>query len=186
MQFKCCNCQKYFEAELIGSEIKCSICYAQNKVPLHIFCFNPYKRPIQKFISDICSIKWIYPYFPQLIELVVLIFIITIMFILYLTVGLASQVAGIFQSLILDATSQIKGGSFVEKSAYAVAVGIYIILWLPFWIILLPFWIFGWLWNHFSYFGIIFVLIIGLIVAYFIINPNFFQYVLSYYNLKVW
>lgn len=112
---------------------------------------NPYRRPIIKFVGDIKGIEWQLPYLPQFIQAAVLVLVILITSCLYATVGVASQIASIFQSLLVDAKKQMSQGGPIEKSAYAVAAGIYFLLWLPLFLLLLPFLIIGWLWNHFGY-----------------------------------
>jgi len=166
IRFKCRLCRQPLEAEvdMMGSEVECPNCKKMIRVPLHVFSINPFRRPIRKFVSDIVGIQWQLPYFPQVVEVVVLLFVLVVTTILYLTIGIASQVSGIFQSLMLDARHQIKTGSLVEKSAYAVAAGIYLLLWLPFWILLLPFTILGWLWKHLGYFGLIVAVLVGLAI----------------------
>jgi hypothetical protein len=166
IRFKCRLCRQPLEAEvdMMGSEVECPNCKKMIRVPLHVFSINPFRRPIRKFVSDIAGIQWQLPYFPQVVEVAVLLFVLVVTTILYLTIGIASQVSGIFQNLMLDARHQIKTGSLVEKSAYAVAAGIYLLLWLPFWILLLPFTILGWLWKHLGYFGLIVAVVVGLAI----------------------
>ena len=166
IRFKCRLCRQPLEAEvdMMGSEVECPTCRKMIRVPLHVFSINPFRRPIRKFVSDIGGIQWQLPYFPQAIEVVVLLFVLVVTTILYLTVGIASQISGIFQSLMLDARHQIKTGGLIEKSAYAVAAGIYLLLWLPFWLLLLPFSILGWLWKHLGYFGLVIAIVVGTVI----------------------
>ncbi len=151
------------DADMMGSEIECPNCGKRIRIPLHIFSVNPFRRPIRRLLDNLTSIQWHVPFFPQFIEAVVLIFVVLVTTALYLTVGIASQIAGIFQSLMLDARHEIKTGSLVEKSAYAVAGGIYVILWLPFWLLLLPFTFLGWIWKHLGYTGLIIVALLAAI-----------------------
>lgn len=157
IRFKCRACRQPAEtgADMMGSYIECQSCGAQTKVPLHVYSFNPFRRPIRQLVRGLTRIQWRFPFFPQFIEAVVLLFVVLVMTALYLTVGMASQVAGIFHSLMLDAQHEIKSGSLIEKSAYAVTGGIYVVLWLPFWLLLLPFTLLGWLWSHLGYWGLI-------------------------------
>jgi len=166
IRFKCHLCRQPLEAEvdMMGSEVQCPNCGKMIRVPLHVFSINPFRRPIKKFLSDIAAIQWQLPYFPQAIEVSVLLCVLVVTTVLYLTVGIASQIAGIFQSLMLDARHQIVSGSLIEKSAYAVAAGIYLLLWFPFWLLLLPFSILGFLWKHLGYFGLILVVVIGALI----------------------
>ena len=48
----------------------------------------------------------------------------------------------------------------VEKSAYALAAGIYLMLAAPFWLIILPFLLLGWLWKKCSWTGLVIYLLI--------------------------
>lgn len=169
IRFKCRLCSGPLEVDvdMMGNEVECPHCRKMIRVPMHTFTINPFRRPIGKFVSDIAEIQWQLPYFPQIIEVGVLLLVISVTTILYLTVGIASQIEGIFHSLTLDARNQIKTGSLIERSAYAVSAGIYLTLWLPFLVLLLPFSILGWLWNHLSYFGLmIIVVIVALIYVY--------------------
>lgn len=125
---------------------------------------NPYRRPLLKFVEDIKGIAWEFPYVPQLVECLVLLIVFVITGVLFLTVGVAAQLASIFQGLLIDAKKQIVQGTLIEKSAYAVAAGIYILLWLPLFLLLLPFLMVGWIWDHFGYCGL--VIIVMLIIAF--------------------
>ncbi len=160
------------DSDMMGSDIQCPSCGKQVRIPLHVFSINPFQRPIHRLTGTILSIEWQMPFFPQFIEAVVLVFVILVTAGLYLTIGIASQVAGIFQSLMLDAQHEIKTGSLVEKSAYAVAGGIYVVLWLPFWLLLLPFTLLGWLWKHLGYMGLAIMAVILALVCLLAWKPN--------------
>lgn len=164
IRFKCRACRQPMEADadMMGTDVECPNCGKRIRIPLHVFSVNPFRRPIRRLVGNLTCIQWHVPFFPQFIEAVVLVFVILVTTALYLTVGIASQVAGIFQSLMLDARHEIKTGSLVEKSAYAVAGGIYVMLWLPFWLLLLPFTLLGWIWKHLGYAGLI---ILAVVVA---------------------
>jgi hypothetical protein len=153
------------DIDMMGSIVNCPNCGKKIRIPLHIFSVNPFQRPLRRLADNLSSIQWHVPYFPQLIESFVLILVGGITLVLYLTAGIASQIAGILQSLMMDARQEIKTGSLVEKSAYAVAAGVYLLIWLPFWLILLPFTLLGWLWKHLGYFGLICLFIVALLVA---------------------
>jgi len=170
-RFKCRACRQLIEvnANMMGSDVACPKCGATVLIPLHVFSINPFRRPVGRLLGNLTSIEWHVPFFPQLIEAVVLLFVALVTMGLYLTVGIASQVAGIFQSLMLDARNEIKTGGLVEKSAYAVAGGIYLMLWFPFWMLLLPFALLGWIWRDFGYLGLIILallLTLGLAVLF--------------------
>lgn len=162
IRFKCRACRQPMEADvdMMGTNIECSNCGKTIRIPLHVFSMNPFRRPIRRLVGNLTSIQWHFPFFPQFIEAIVLLFVVLVTTALYLTVGIASQIAGIFQSLMLDARHEIKTGNLVEKSAYAVAGGIYVLLWLPFSLVLLPFTLLGWIWKHLGYLGLILIAII--------------------------
>ena len=174
IRFKCRSCRQPMEADadMTGEEIECPNCGKKVRIPLHIFSVNPFRRPIRRLVGNLTSIQWHVPYFPQLIEAVVLLFVALVTTALYLTVGIASQIAGIFQSLMLDAQHEIKTGSLVEKSAYAVAGGIYVILWLPFWLVLLPFTFLGWIWKHLGYVGLIILALLLAVTITLYVQPH--------------
>lgn len=174
IKFKCGVCRRSMEADIdmMGTIVDCPNCGKKVKVPLHIFSVNPFRRPLRRLIGNVSDIQWQVPYFPQVIEALVLIFVGGITLVLYLTVGIASQIAGILQSLMLDARQEIKTGSLVEKSAYAVAAGIYLLILLPFWLILLPFTLLGWLWKHLGYIGLACLLLAVLFAAVLSCGPK--------------
>lgn len=174
IRFKCRACRQPLEADsdMMGTDIDCPNCGKKVRIPLHVFSVNPFRRPIRRLFANLSGIQWHFPFFPQLIESTVLLFVLVVTMGLYLTIGIASQVAGIFQSLMLDARHEIKSGSLVEKSAYAVAGGIYVILWLPFWLVLLPFTLLGWIWQHFGYIGLILLALLVATGLAFVFRPD--------------
>jgi hypothetical protein len=127
---------------------------------------NPYSRPIGKICGQIGSVPWTFPFFPQLIQLAVLALVLCLFGILYITIGIVSQIKDVFHGLILDAQEQMREGSAVERSAQAVSIGVYSLLMLPFWLIQLPFQLIGSLWSS-SRFGtvVVIVVIVGGIYA---------------------
>ena len=96
IRFKCRACRQPMEAEMdmMGSIVDCPNCGQKLSIPLHIFSVNPFRRPLQRLGGTFSSIQWHLPYFPQLIESVVLIVVSAITLALYLSVGIASQIAG--------------------------------------------------------------------------------------------
>lgn len=174
IRFRCRACRQPMEADSdkMGTDIECPKCGKIVQIPFHVFSVNPFHRPIRRLLGNLTSIQWQIPYLPQLIEFVVLLFVIIVTIALYLTVGIASQIASIFQSHMLEARREIKSGSLVEKSAYAVAGGIFVILWLPFWLLLLPFTLLGWIWKRFGYYGLIILAILLAIAALLFLNPK--------------
>ena len=107
---------------------------------------NPYSRPVLLLVGQIQSVEWVFPFLPQFIQTVVLCLVITLLAILYITIGIISQISGVFTSLILHAREQMPGGSSVERSAQIVCIGVYWLLRLPFWLVERPFAYLGELW----------------------------------------
>ena len=66
---------------------------------------------------------------------------------LFITIGLVSQIAGVFRGLILDTQKHLREGTAVERSAQVVSIGIYSPLFVPCWLIQLPFSTIGSLWS---------------------------------------
>ena len=52
-----------------------------------------------------------------------------------------------FSRVILDAQKHLREGSAVERSAQAASIGIFSLLFVPFWLVQLPFSIIGSLWS---------------------------------------
>ncbi len=107
---------------------------------------NPYGAPTAHFIRELRQLDWRFPYVPQVVQCCAFSVIIGVCCVLYCTVGLASQIASALWVSVVVAHAQMEQGSPLEKSAYAVAVGVCMLLLLPFVVVLLPFWIVGWAW----------------------------------------
>jgi DNA-directed RNA polymerase subunit RPC12/RpoP len=165
-RFSCMHCGQHVQARLQdgGMETECPSCHAPITVPR--IPTNPYSRPMNTIVRQMKSVPFTFPYFPQLIQFVVLTLVLCIFALLYVTIGIVSQIAGVFQGLILDAQKQMREGSAVEKSAQAVSIGVYSILLLPFSLIQLPFSLIGSLWSS-SRFGtvVVIVMVVGGIYA---------------------
>jgi hypothetical protein len=130
MPFNCPVCfqQCTLSVDMVGKNIECPTCKEKVKVPAYSFSINPFQRPIQKILNNLRNIRWRPPFFPNIVEALVLIFVALVTIGLYITIGIASQISVMFMNLMLDARQEIKTGSLTEKSAYAVAGGIYSIL----------------------------------------------------------
>ena len=96
---------------------------------------------------QIKAVPFPFPYLPQIIQLSVLVLVLGIFAFLFTTIGLVTQIAGVLKGLILDARRHLQEGSAVERSAQAISIAIYAVLWLPFWLIQLPFSFIGSLWT---------------------------------------
>ena len=152
IRFKCPACKGPLEAGIAQArdDIACPHCHAAISIPL--FPSNPYSRPIAKIMQQMRAIPITFPYFPGLIGIAVSSLVLVILGILFLSVGLAAQVCGVFEGLIHDAQKQMREGSAVERSAQAIAICLYLLFILPFWIVQFPFLFIGSLWS-FSRFG---------------------------------
>jgi hypothetical protein len=146
-RFSCPHCHQHIQARFQdgGVETECPNCHGPITIPR--IPTNPYSRPISTICQQITSVPWTVPFFPQLIQFVVLALVLCIFALLYVTIGIVSQVDGVFRGLILDAQKQMREGSGVERSAQAVCIGAYSLLLLPFWFIQLPFSFIGSLWS---------------------------------------
>ena len=147
IRFKCFDCGRQMEARSQdgGVDTTCPHCSAPLTVPR--IPANPYLRPIQNILRQMKAVPFPFPYLPQVIQLAVLIAVLLLFACLFITIGLVSQVAGVFRGLILDTQKHLREGSAVERSAQAVSIGIYSLLFVPFWLIQLPFSIIGSLWS---------------------------------------
>lgn len=105
---------------------------------------NPYAEPIGKFLDELKNTNWDFPYLPQIIHSIVICLILLILFFLYLTVGIISQISSTFWNLIVQTGEKIDLNKPIESSAYAIAIGVYFILFLPFFLFQFPFWLLGW------------------------------------------
>jgi len=108
-----------------------------------MFKQNPFGDPIRNHVRVLLSIKWSFPYIPQLIQSIVLPIVIGVLSILYITIGIASQIVSMFLNMIRDAQSAMVNVTSVEKSGYVVAIGIYCIMLSPFWLLQFPLWALG-------------------------------------------
>lgn len=174
IRFKCRYCRQPLEAEydMSNQEIACPGCGKNVTIPPRVSSVNPFQRPLRRLFGRISDIQWQVPFFPQLIQVAVLGFVVLIIAALYLTIGIVSQIESIFMSLMLDSRHDIKSGSLVEKSAYAVAAGIFLLCWLPFFLVLLPFTLLGWIWNHLGYLGLALLTLVLALVAVACLKPD--------------
>ncbi|MBT3381730.1 MAG: hypothetical protein HN976_40685 [Lentisphaerae bacterium] len=110
---------------------------------------NPYYRPISDLYRHLPGIEWEFPFVPQVVQSLVMCFILIVLAILFLTIGVASQTSTAFLKLIAEAREHVRGGSAVERSAWAVTAGVYFFVLLPFWAIQFPFAVLGRIWSRF-------------------------------------
>jgi DNA-directed RNA polymerase subunit RPC12/RpoP len=147
IRFKCFDCGRQMEARSQdgGVDTNCPHCSAPLTVPR--IPGNPYLRPIKNVVRQMKAVPFPVPYVPQIIQLAVLAIVLLLFACLFITIGLVSQIAGVFRGLILDTQKHLREGSAVERSAQAVSIGIYSLLFVPFWLIQLPFSTIGSLWS---------------------------------------
>ena len=93
------------------------------------------------------AVPFPFPYLAQLIQIVVLTSVLALFAVLYITIGVVTQAAGVFRGLIIEAQKHLREGSTVERSGTAISIGIYLLLFLPFWMIQLPFSLIGSFWS---------------------------------------
>jgi hypothetical protein len=147
IRFKCVDCGRQMEARSqdCGVDTNCPHCSAPLTVPR--IPTNPYLRPIKHVARQMKAVPFPFPYVPQIVQLIVLTSVLLLFVGLFVTVGLVSQIAGVFRGLILDAQKHLREGSAVERSAQAVSIGIFSLLFVPFWLVQLPFSLIGSLWS---------------------------------------
>lgn len=147
IRFKCGDCARQIEARVQdgGVDTNCPHCNAPITVPR--IPANPYLRSIKMVVHQMKAVPLPFPYIPQLIQLVVMTLVLGIFAVLFVSIGLVSQIAGVFKGLIFDTRKHLREGSAIERSAQAISIAIYSLLWLPFWLIQLPFSFLGSLWS---------------------------------------
>src|SRR5438067_13562510 len=125
IRFKCLDCGRPMEARAQdgGVDTNCPHCAAPLTVPR--IPPNPYLRPIKNIVRQMKGVPLPFPYLPQLIQLAVLMSVIAVFAVLFVTIGVATQAAGVFRGLILDTKKHLREGSTVERSAQAISIGIY-------------------------------------------------------------
>ncbi|PYL86453.1 MAG: hypothetical protein DMF23_00780 [Verrucomicrobia bacterium] len=128
-----------------GVDTNCPHCAAPLTVPR--IPPNPYLRPIKNIVRQMKGVPFPFPYLPQLIQIAVLTSVLVLFAVLYITIGVVTQAAGVFRGLIIEAQKHLREGSTVERSAQAISIGIYSLLFLPFWMIQLPFALIGSFWS---------------------------------------
>ena len=106
---------------------------------------NPFTEPLKKFIQDIRSTKWAFPYLLQIFHLLITISLIIILGVFYLTIGLVSQISNSFWDVIVNNGDRMSFSNPIPSLFYAVSLVIYFLIFLPFFIIQSPFWLGGWI-----------------------------------------
>lgn len=136
---------------------------------------NPFYRPCVTFKTNLSNIAWEFPYLPAFINAAVLVLILVILAALFMTVGIAAQISTMFYRLIEEAGAHMRSVPAVEKSGYAVAIGIYLLVFIPLWLIQAPFQLLGIVWERFGFYTLIAIaLAIG---AFFVDWHSIYEYV---------
>ena len=105
---------------------------------------NPYSEPIKKFWNDLKITKWKFPFILQSVHAIITLFLLIVLLILYVTIGIISQISNSFWDLISGLSQKMSFSNPIESSFYALSATIYFILFLPFFIIQSPIWVSGW------------------------------------------
>jgi hypothetical protein len=112
---------------------------------------NPYGDPFKKFLSELKGIKWKPPFILQGIQAFISIIILFILCILYATIGIIAQISTTFWDLVIGMGEKMSFSQPIESSAYAIALILYFMLFLPFFILQSPIWLSGWLASKIGY-----------------------------------
>ncbi len=110
---------------------------------------NQFSEPISRIIKHIKNLNW-RPVFliPSLIEFVALL-IVMIIFIVLWPYGLIPIIAAFLFDLIEDSCTAIKDKTFASAMPYSIAIGIYFLLYFPFFILCLPMYAIGFIGKYF-------------------------------------
>lgn len=134
---------------------------------------NPYTDPIKKFFKELKNIQWNPPFILQTIQATIAFVILLILSALYITIGIISQISTTFWDLVIGMGEKMNFSQPIESSAYAIALILYFVLFLPFFILQSPVWISGWLTSKIGYkpfIAILFVFAVSVGVYFF--SPN--------------
>ena len=142
---------------------------------------NPFVDPIKHNIDNMHAIDFGLPWLPQIIQYIVLTSLIILFCVLYITVGIISQIEFSLTELIQLTKARIRPDAAIENSAYVVSIGIFSLLKFPFWLFQLPFRLIGWAWGKSSFLGI-FIIILVLAFVFFTPYPNYWSQVVDWLN----
>jgi hypothetical protein len=129
------------------------------------FAQNPYSEPIRKFLHDLKVTKWKFPFILQIAHGVITIFLLILLLVLYITIGIVSQISNSFWDLITGLGQKMSFSNPIESSFYAFSASIYFILFLPFFIIQSPIWLSGWFSSKIGFRPFIVMLLIIIVTA---------------------
>jgi len=111
---------------------------------------NQFSEPIQRIFQRIGNLNWKPVYLlPSAIEFFAL-SIVMIVFIILWPYGIIPIITTFIWRLIEDSSNEIKGKTFANAMPYTVAIGIYSIIYLPFFIVCLPIYAIGFIGKYLS------------------------------------
>lgn len=158
--------------------------YFNNKLvrlnPMLDIVTNPLKDPIKKLLEDLKSTEWKFPYLLQTFHFLITLVLLLILFILYITVGVISQIANSFWNILTGMGERMSFSNPISSLFYAVSSLIYFLLFLPFFLLQSPFWISGWITSKIGFKPFIIIIIVFLIsVGIYFFQPEFSHSVLA-------
>ncbi len=111
---------------------------------------NQFSEPIHRIYQRIGNLNWKPVYLlPSTIEFFAL-SIVMLVFIILWPYGKIPIIATFIWRLIEDSNKEIKGKTFANAMPYTVAIGIYFLIYLPFFIVCLPIYAIGFIGKYFS------------------------------------
>lgn len=116
---------------------------------------NPFGAPIARIWSEFRTLTFSAPWIPQLVQACVYLFLLIVICSLYLTIGILEQLHSSLVSEMQSVARAFKPNASIENSAYALQIGVYFLLALPFGIVLLPFRWIGAAWHRSRLWGVI-------------------------------
>lgn len=122
---------------------------------------NQYKIPILDLWEEIKHTEWCAPFLPQVLKVIVIGVILLLLSVMYLTIGEISQLSGLLLNLMSETGKNIKSDSFINASAYAITYAVYLVLFIPLWIIQAPFLLLGCVYHKSK---LLYILLLMLIV----------------------
>jgi len=105
----------------------------------HTSMRNPFGHAINNVIRDLREIKWESPYIHSVISFIAICLVLLILFILYPTVGVIIQVAGVLIGVIEAEYERMKDAPESQQVGYAVSIGLLTLVALPIIVLALPF-----------------------------------------------
>jgi hypothetical protein len=104
---------------------------------------NQFSEPLSRIVQKASTLNWKPVYLiPSSIEFFAL-SVVALVFLLLWPYGVFPIIASFLWKLIEDSFEEIKGKSFSTAMPYTVSIGIYFLIWLPFFIICFPCYLIG-------------------------------------------